>query len=1646
MSNEIPPVPDLAIPQPPPQGKDAYWAGQAEYAKSDPGFITSLGTTSILYDLGSAAFRSWYGGQEDPDWMSKNFNELPRLLESIPYEYHDDILGADSIYDAQQLRTEVLFKMRASARVGEEGAAGIAASLGIGALELAPLTVITGGTTLPAYMAGGGRLAFSARNVARVAQSSGRFAEAGRMAQTLNRMRLFAYGAGFGAGGGVAYTAIDSLVDPTTEADDFYMAAAFGGTLGGFANTLFGRSLVKNQLLANALNYENRLTMAGKELAVRFGADDVLDQVSTRFGVAREDAGAFIVGVRSLTDPANAQSPILDGIAVAGPKARLRAGQEVVREVEFAGGRAVVQQLNDGRTVLRSLQQADNVEGFVKGMGSVLIRSVAREDNDLLNNEDVLMIWDIMAGRNVRRSYRTRLTPGVETGEAPPPGLHAWEVRLGERFSGAASRWTPEVSEARKGLSEARTAYKAAMERLKAVIDDPEAELFATEADIFENLLALERRTDTIELVKELRAAAKAVKDAETKVRGTVEVDLKAKAVAELDSAKATLKERRAAVAAARSRLDEAGVAKDRAEEIATVKELRSLEKRVAAAEKKVSEVRAKDPDKVAKGELASAKKALKELRDEYKKLNKTFESRAKKAEKARAKFEADQAKKVDKAIKEERDAASRLTEAERTMGDIDAEYAIRRRKKPITSEEEERFVTAFLGWLKRNGTDGLPEGMAPVFEKVQQVLLRAFSAASDPMLGGVSPKPNVDLFFRDLFRKNISAKMAALERQSNSRLFSRLTAIANGRAVGEPDPISTVAPDSLPADWSDAPRTDPSILGVRGGWVASWLNQGLAAMTSDSGAIRWLGNRLFWARISPVDAAGRFAPQSETIREFIQRTRGILENKVIREFRIARDMFLHGSSDPATISTLNKAKTGWAHKKLAQFNQEVHAEILSPGSSTNEAVKKAANAFREHFKAMRSMAEEVGLPGFVGLEPDGSYFPRFWSWEMIDEFTKTEAGTARLAKMIRESIAIPIVESVDDPRFIAGEAITARGRDALALKTAERLRELARGTNKGAYTDMDEVMLQILMEEAPAPSKGKGPYMTPRGRRRIPMDISRKVRMDDGREMSLSELVNSDVMEGMTSYNRSVFGAMGEKMLVDEFRDQLVARGKMTADEAAERIKNWANIKEYLESSELRYGRTSKEVDRMIAHLDELMAGLRSEPAPMSFGALFSQYVGRLLKLGYLHNGQGFGLAAVNESARIAGRTSFTSVARQLPIVSELTSAAREGRIDPAKYPLMSLLDQTLGVASDRLRRSVLGVVDARLNRYDPSIRQGWWNSVNNWIRTKLDPNLNQATVLMSDVTGLAPVTSATQMLMAASLIQEVFESAKRGAVSYSDALLAQWGVTRPQFEAFMRKLSETARADAKGRVIDIDLSTWNGTDLGNFLLFVERGTVSSIQDPPVRGDFAKSFWTDWGRLLLQFRTFNMKGITNFLMTSSQRADARVFREYMMLGSLSLLTQMARKIVFAPTTKSEKEQKKYWEDSFSNKALLGYFMSGPTENYLLMGGIDSVAQFATGQTVFSQNVRYSGLGGSPFDVSGTPAWSALSNYAKAIRGPVQAMLREDRDFSQQDLNNLTNILWFRKVTPVFQGLNYLQNRVSGAFNLPEKSQVKVED
>lgn len=1564
--------------QPSPPTVEEVARSYADTAKNDPGFFTALGSTSILYDVGADIARSWYSGGAEPGWQAKNSNEISSLLSGIPYEYHDDILDASSLFDARAVRDEVLFKMSASEALSREGATGVVASLGVGVLEFLPAALVTG-PGVGAYFAGGTR-ATSILNAARVAQASGRISEAAKIAGTFSRAGLLARGGMTGIGSAVAYTAVDSLVDPTIEASDFLMSGTFGVALGAGTNAMFGRSLIKNNLLNMASKYEKRMTMAGKELAVRFGSDDIVEQVKTRFGVDEDDARAILLTKRALSDPQAGGAMVFEDLAVAGPKARLRAGQEVVESFETVSrktGKKIVrvEQLNDGKVVLRSLQSAENEDGFIRGIADVLFRRVVNEDNPNLGNTSFLELDELLKGAGPKTRRTVGVTIGVEEGQIPA-GLTAADVRLGRNYQtrvGSAVKYTPATQAARAALVSARKNLEQAVAKVRETLDSVSEQL--TEADIYENFVNLAKRPEAREPIAALKKAAKEAKDAEMKFKVATERDVRSNLAVEM-----------------KARADE-----------------------------------------------------LKAARADLKKVTKEFGKQERRAAKVKDEAYRESRKRMEMATRRESQAVKRLKDAEELLGDLDAEFMILKRKTPFTAAERERFASAFIGWLKRTGAEGVSPSMDRLFTQMKDILLRVYADSMDPFIGGVNPSPRVDQFFRDVFRQNIDGKLQAASRENMARSFSRLSAIMDGVAVGAKEGEAPPVPGSLPKDWNDAPRTDLRILGVNLYPALRWLNQSAAAQNSEDGIVRWLGNRMFWSRIAPVDANGRPVPQRRTIFEEIGRLNRRAAVASQREYDRGFTAYVYGTTDPAKVSVLQKTKASWAHSQKEKFNRAVYDEIISPGSSDNEGVKIAAEAYRAHYKKMAAMAEDVGLPGFAGIEPDGTYFPRLWSWEIIDELTKTEQGFDDFAKMIRESITIPTVKSVEDKAFKAGEAITEQGRDALALKVAKRLRQLARGDNKDAYTNMDDVMLEILVNEAPAPIKGKGPYMTPRGRRRVPMDLSRKVLLSGGRSVSLSEYVVVDVIQATNSYNRSVFGAIGEKILIDEFRDQVVARGVMSADEAADSIKNWADVRTVVQGA-LKFDSSGKDVTRVLGHLDEMMAGIRSEPSPSMFSTAFSPYVGRLLKLGYLYNGQAFGLSSLTETGRIIGRTSASSILKQLEIVKELQEAARKGRMDPAKAPLITLLDQALGVGSDRLRRAELGIVDSRLERHSVSTRQGWWSSFNNWVKTQVDPNLNQAAVFMSDITGLAPITSATQHLMAASLIQEIFDSAKKGVRPFSDELIAQWGLTVDEFDDIVKRLSDTAKVNELGRVIDIDRASWTDSSYGLFLDFVERGTISSIQDPPSRGDFAKVFWSDWGRLLTQFRTFNIKGISNFAMTSLQRRDARVAREYIALGVLGTLVQMGRKALFAPSYKDEKEYNKWWEDAFSNKALVGYFMSGPTENYLLTSGIDTVSQLMVGETVFSQNVRYSNLGGSPMDISSTPAYSVLRDVAKSVRAPIQALLREDREFSQKDLHAIRSIILYNKILGVSQGMNALERGIAGYWNLPEKSAVKVED
>lgn len=1576
MSEELIPglgLPDLpSQPQPEPlQGFSSasqMWAAQESAAKSRPGLWDSLAIQSLTGDIASAIVYRLNTPDADPNWAFKDQRETGKLFLDIPPEYHDDIMASGSMFEAQLTRQQILTKLEAADRVSREGAVGLALSLGVGVGETLPVAMLTGGTGIPAVLSGGGRAA-SVYNYARVFNASRRTLKAAELARGFSTARLLALGGLHGAASGVAYTALDSLVDPTVEGHDFMVAGLLGGGLGSISNGLFGRSMIKSNLMRGAMKYEQRMFNAGKEGVVRFGADDIVQQIGRRFGVSEDEARAIVMVTRAFDNAADVD---WGDIAVAGPRARVTGDRRLVQRItgQIDDAKYAVESYHDGKIIIRALNESQNPKAFVKSVAEVVRRRLYNEDNGLLTNEQVMLLDD-MVGARVSRVIG--VTESVEAG-VPPVGIPAWEVRTGSNlrtiYGVQASPWSPEVSSARSNLSKLRTQLRTVTNSLKAAYD--EAVEAGTEADNFYNFVRLDRPKAS-QAIKELRKQARVL---------SKQIEKSEKALKDLSG-----KELRRMV------LDSV-----------------SENKRMLAEASK----RTKAFKNARRNELAGAKRAVGETATKY---------------------EAELQRLAD----EERRLASELKKSEDALGNLDREYMIRRRQEAWSDQEADRFSDMFLRWLKNSDTSDLPPEMAEVFKRVRDSLGRMYSTGLDSLIMSAKVSDEVDVFFRDIFDRNLQQRLSQEAATFQSNTFNRLSAIASGASVG-PKPVkAAVEPNSLPTDFNDAPYVNTRILGFNLAKLP-WLNRSVAAMNNGIGAVRWLGNRMMWARVHPEDALGRPVVQRATVWEGFNRLRRIMESDLIREHQAAFNLYMTGADDAAKVSPLVRAANGWQHQSKERFAREVYEEIVSPGSSTNKAVKRAAEAYRSHFKKMAAMAEEVELPGFVGLAPDGTYFPRLWKWELVDEFTSGPEGTKPLAKLIRESLQIPVVESVDDPEFIAGRAITADGRDALALYMAERLRQLARGENKNAYLDMDEVMLEVLRDEGlntKFRNLKNGPHLTPRGRQRLPMDVSIKVDLGNGRKASLIDYLSIDVVQATESYNRSVFGAMAEKTLVDEFRDQLVARGVFTAEEAANEIQNWAGIRSYLKSNAGRNVRT-EDIDAQIGHLDEIMAGIRSEPTPNTWGTLASQYIGRVLKLGYLRNGQAFGLSSLTEFSRVVGRSSFSSMMKQMPIIKELAAAARKGQISKEDSPLLWWIDHALGTGTDRLRRTELGIIDSRIERLSPETRRNMFAGFNRWVKTKADPNLNQAVIFFSDATGLAPITSATQHMMTASIIQEMFDNALANKAIYSDALLNQWGITRAEFDSMLKQLRKHGKVDSRGRVIDVGSENWNQNTYGRFLDFLERGTVSSIQDPPTRGDFHKALWSPLGRLLTQFRTFNVKGISNFLMTTNQRRDHRVFAEYMAAMMFGTLIQMSRKAIFAPRFAGDKEQKDYWDKSFSNQALLGYAVTGPTENYLLTTVTDSITNFMYGEGVFQQS-RYSNLSGGFLSISSTPAGKFAEDVYRAFGGLSQAVLREDKEITRKTLNNFRVLIPANKMVIISDILSGIEAGASDAFDLKEK-------
>ncbi len=813
-------------------------------------------------------------------------------------------------------------------------------------------------------------------------------------------------------------------------------------------------------------------------------------------------------------------------------------------------------------------------------------------------------------------------------------------------------------------------------------------------------------------------------------------------------------------------------------------------------------------------------------------------------------------------------------------------------------------------------------------------------------------------------------------------------------------------------------------------------LNQSALLLESNNGAARLIGWLTFNARRS-FDKA-----QAQTI---FESGTAMLHKTMFTFMRGYRNGFIQFAlgdgvrnvRDPGTIA--DAIRFAFGKRELRRdFNRRVAAQLRTGAyDDAVDAVNDTAKGFREIFNKMHELASSAGVRGFTKAAVR-NYMPRLWRFDKIRRLATTKEGKQDLINLIQTAIdqngRKVVIDGVE-------ETITGDLRKA-ATAFADRLISIAENTENAPMTQQDQELFDAL-QGLMGPLKAATSSRTPFGRGRILLNETASVRatadhFGDGLgDLSLAGLTNDDLPFVFRKYLTSVLGAVNERRLIDAFNQELKLRGIFspkyrTADgDTVEDLVEANTVDEVVKLARKLGGPIGEQQE---SALREVIAAVRYEPIHNGAASVGDRILGVTLPLGYLVTGGQFGLAAMGEVARIVGTLGVRQTINQMPILKEMLTNFYN--LDRESQNMASLLDSWFAPSTDRLRRSLFDPLGEGY-RYDQS---GTGGAIYRGTKRLLDGTSN----VMSDISGLAPITSFTQQLAAATTMQHLYDVSKGVAKKLDNATVRSLGLEPEQYDtiiSYVGRNAKTKQGFMGERIIGMD--NVDAKDMDLLRAFVDRTVRTRVQDLPTRGDFHKLAFSFVGRLLTQFRTFNLKGIDNFLIQNATRINrsggAKVAQEVAATMMFTGLIQYGRNYADwrSRVAAGDKEKAEEMEKLLTTTGFIRGALTGPSEFFLLGIGTDAAwTTFVDDDPLFSP-YRYSGMSwyGFPGEALAARASGVFVDTYGATVGKGLG-LDVERDVTRSTIRKARLLMPFQNMPIIKQYFNILEEDIATEFNL----------
>lgn len=858
----------------------------------------------------------------------------------------------------------------------------------------------------------------------------------------------------------------------------------------------------------------------------------------------------------------------------------------------------------------------------------------------------------------------------------------------------------------------------------------------------------------------------------------------------------------------------------------------------------------------------------------------------------------------------------------------------------------------------------------------------------------------------------------------------SLLKRLSSDVAARIPTPaVPSAVTGGVSADASDVP-----VNRVRIPWWDRIGNQSAFVHQSKNGWARLVGNLSFFARRDMGTA------QAHTIFEWGSQKMYATFAMFSKGYRNGFVRFALGGGTenaPRNVTLADQLVTMFKNRSMRQEFDARVVRQLRTGTYDDavDAVNETAKGIREMFNRVHDLAHSVGLAGFQ-KSAVVNYMPRMWRWDRIRILASTAQGKKSLQDLIRQSIDMNgrrvVIDGVE--QVFEGDI------DAAAKSFTERLVAIAEGTENAPLVQQEQELFDAIVA-LEGPLKARSGSRSPYGRSR--MLLNEMAQVEAGNDLlamgktglSFADLTNDDLSFVFRKYITSVMGAINEKRLIDGFNDEMRARGIlspefMTRNGLEQKDVVVENVSQMLAMVRKLGGAMEDGTEESIR---ELVSALKYEPIHHGRTRFTDKVLPLIQSYGYLVTGGQFGLAALGEVSRIVASVGMVNTIKQMPILLEMVENWKN--LDAEGRNFASALDSWFSPSTDRLRRAFTSY---------------WDESVDTSRGAQLARGmLQKASNFMSDVSLLSPVNSFTQHLTAAATLQHLWEAAMKGGKRLDDSSIRILGLSPERYNNLVDWVGRNAvtKAGFMGDRV-VDLRNIDQREMVELAQMVDRMVRTRIQDVPTRGDFSKHMFSFLGKLLTQFRTFNIKGIDNFLLQNASRMASGASGSRMQVAS-----EIGATMVFAGTIQwmrsaadwvsytasGDRERAEKIEEQMDYLGFIRGAMSGPSEFYVpaLLTDVAWTRMFDK-DPIFSP-YRYSGL--SMYEM---PAW-AIGSRAAEVTGDVYGAtvgkafgLDLEREITSSTLHKARLLLPFQNLPLLKQYFNIQEREISNWLDLPE--------